>query len=265
MNELAGWLATALIGVSLGLIGGGGSVLTVPVLVYLFGVRPAVATGESLFIVGMTSLVGVMANLPKGLVDFRTALLFAPPAFAGAYASRRFLVPALPESLGKVGGWDLTRDRVLLLFFALLMLGAGIAMIRNGSSKIETPRQGHRALLPIFAEGLVVGLLTGMVGAGGGFLVIPALVLFGGLPMKRAVATSLLIIAAKSLIGFYGEIQAVGPPNWEFLGRVTTLAITGILVGSWLAKKISAERLKPVFGWFVLLMGGFMLARETIL
>src|SRR5690606_15214980 len=204
------------IGVVLGLIGGGGSILTVPVLVYLLSVNPVTATAYSLFVVGASSLVGALNNLKQKLVDFRTATVFAIPAFIAVYATRKYLVPAISDNIFTLWGFEVTRGIGIMLFFALIMIGASISMIRNnGKAEAEAAEVTYNYPL-IILEGAVVGVLTGIVGAGGGFLIIPALVLLAKLPMKKAVATSLLIIAVKSLIGFIGDVENLDI-DWAFL------------------------------------------------
>ncbi len=259
-----GYLASALIGVSLGLIGGGGSILTVPVLVYLFGVDPVLATAYSLFIVGTTSLVGTYPKYRDNMVNLHTALIFGIPSIAAVYATRAWLVPMIPNPVGTVGNLVLTKAILLMTLFAVLMVFASVSMIRSKkeeykASEPEVPQKFNYPM--ILLEGLVVGTLTGLVGAGGGFLIIPALVLFSGLPMKQAIGTSLLIIAVKSLFGFLGDLGHQ-EMDWPLLGSVTSLAIVGILIGNRLSRNIDGEKLKKAFGWFVLAMGIYILARE---
>lgn len=262
--ELLGYFASALIGVSLGLIGGGGSILTVPVLVYLFHLPPTQATAYSLFIVGSTALVGSFDYMRKGLVDFRTALWFAPPSLVGVYIVRRYVVPALPDVLFRAGSYEVTRDKGILLLFALLMLGTALSMIRSRKEPEQKTRPQNLNIPLIAIEGLVVGALTGLVGAGGGFLVIPALVLLAGLPMKQAIGTSLLIIAAKSLIGFVGDVQTSNSIDWSFILTLTSISVLGIFAGSFLNSKVSGSSLKPAFGFLVLAMGIYMIASEAL-
>lgn len=263
--EIIGYIASVLIGISLGLIGGGGSILTVPVLVYLFGVNPVLATAYSLFIVGATSLVGVFPKYKQGLVNLKTALIFGVPAIVAVYATRRMIVPAIPEELFTIADFVVTKSILLMLLFAVLMVFASYAMIK-GKKEDENGNEAEQTFnYPmILLEGTVVGILTGLVGAGGGFLIIPALVLFSKLPMKQAVGTSLLIIAAKSLIGFTGDIGHT-IIDWKLLLIVTALAIAGIFIGNRLSYKISGEKLKKGFGWFVLLMGIYIIVKEVFL
>jgi len=262
ISLIFGAIASLLIGLSLGLIGGGGSILTVPVLVYLFSVDPLQATAYSLFIVGATSAIGAYPKYKQGQVNLKTALIFGAPSILTVYATRKWILPAIPTELGQWGNFILTKSVLLMLLFALLMVAASFSMIRTQKSlgTIETKPQSFNYPL-ILVEGAVVGLLTGLVGAGGGFLIIPALVILTGLPMKQAVGTSLLIIAAKSLIGFTGDLteQKI---DWVLLGFVTAMAVGGIIVGNQLSKKIDGNKLKKGFGWFVLVMGIYILVKE---
>ena len=261
--DILGYSLSILIGVSLGLIGGGGSILTVPVLVYVMGVSPVLSTAYSLFIVGLTALVGSGNYARKRLLDYRTALLFGIPSILAVYGTRRFLVPLLPDPVFTLAGFAVSKDLFVMLLFAVLMVGASVSMIRRGKPESDDPQAEHprQNYALILVEGLVVGTLTGFVGAGGGFLIIPALVLFGGLPMKKAVGTSLLIIAAKSLLGFLGDI-GTQPIDWPFLLLFSAFAVAGIFIGFYLSHRISGARLRPAFGWFVLVMGIYILVRE---
>lgn len=262
--EIFGYLGALLIGLVLGLIGGGGSILTVPVLVYLLAVNPVTATAYSLFVVGVSALVGAFQNFKKGLVDFKTAIVFSIPAFIAVYITRRFIVPATPERLANIGDFVLTKDIAIMVFFAVIMLLAAFYMIRN---KKPEPEPGTKVLYNyplIVIEGFVIGILTGVVGAGGGFLIIPALVLLAKLPMKKAVATSLLIIAVKSLIGFVGDIETMSI-DWGFLLSFTLLSVFGIFAGVWLNRFIDNKKLKKSFGWFVFLMAIYILIKEFLM
>lgn len=264
---IVGYFASALIGVSLGLIGGGGSILTVPVLVYLFGVDPVLATAYSLFIVGSTSLVGTLPKYREDLVNLKTAVIFGIPSIVAVYATRAFLVPIIPDPVFAVGGFVVSKAMLMMGLFAVLMVFASISMIRDkkGATASDVPTAPQTFNYPmILLEGAVVGVLTGLVGAGGGFLIIPALVLFSKLPMKQAVGTSLLIIAAKSLFGFMGDLSHYHL-DWFLLGSVTALAIAGIFIGNRLSRNVDGNKLKKAFGWFVLVMGIYILVRELYL
>ncbi|MFD2513275.1 sulfite exporter TauE/SafE family protein [Pontibacter locisalis] len=278
--EVLGYIAAMLIGLSLGLIGGGGSILTVPVLVYLIGLSPVISTAYSLFIVGLTSLVGSYKFYQKGLVSLKTAVVFGLPSIVAVFLTRRYLVPAIPENLFTVGDLVVTKGVMLMLLFAGLMVFASISMIRKKKTPEEPvdenidkdpdvqhtdPAETHPKPKfnygGILAEGLVVGTLTGLVGAGGGFLIIPALVLFSKLDMKMAVGTSLLIIAVKSLFGFIGDIYNY-EIDWMFLGIFSLISIAGIFIGTFLSTRIHADKLKTSFGWFVLVMGIYIIIKE---
>ena len=261
IQQLLGYFGALLIGVVLGLIGGGGSILTVPILVYLMFINPVTATAYSLFIVGVSALVGAIRNIQKGLVDFKTAIVFAIPAFIAVYATRKYLVPAIPEELFTIDSFVMTKNIAIMLFFALIMLVASISMIRNKRNDSEEDMAVVYNFPLIIIEGFVVGVLTGVVGAGGGFLIIPALVLLAKLPMKKAVATSLLIIAIKSLIGFIGDVENL-EIEWMFLIKFTLISVLGIFLGIYLSKFIKGENLKKGFGWFVLVMGVYIIFKE---
>lgn len=261
MIEIFGYVGALLIGIVLGLIGGGGSILTVPIFVYLFAANPVTATAYSLFVVGVSALVGAFQNFKKKLVDFKTAFVFATPAFIAVYSTRKFIVPAIPDTLFHIGEFTITKNIGIMMFFALIMLLASFSMLRN---KREEPKEETSITYNyplIIVEGFVIGILTGLVGAGGGFLIIPALVLLAKLPMKKAVATSLLIIAIKSLIGFIGDVENLAI-DWNFLLVFTLLSVLGIFVGIWLNQFIQGKKLKKAFGWFVLFMAVYILAKE---
>ncbi|MEZ4857281.1 MAG: sulfite exporter TauE/SafE family protein [Flavobacteriaceae bacterium] len=262
VTQILGYFGALLIGIVLGLIGGGGSILTVPVLVYLFYINPVTATAYSLFVVGVSALVGALKNIQKKLIDFKTAFVFSIPAFIAVYITRKYLVPAIPTEIIQINDFILTKNIAIMLFFAIIMVIASLSMIRSKKEVSENTQEAVSYNYPfIILEGLVVGTLTGIVGAGGGFLIIPALVLFAKLPMKKAVATSLLIIAVKSLIGFIGDVENL-EINWNFLLFFTFISVIGIFIGVWLNKFIDGKKLKKGFGWFVLVMGCYILFNE---
>lgn len=265
--ELFGYGASILMGLVLGMIGGGGSILTVPLLVYLFAINPVTATAYSLFIVGLTALIGGISAARKGMVDFKTGFLFAAPSFLSVYLTRAFIIPALPENLFSVAGHQITKPLFMMIVFAILMVLASVSMIKKKKELSETsgnvPKSAATRYTLIAIEGLVVGAVTGFVGAGGGFLIIPALVVLVGLPMKIAVGTSLFIIAIKSLIGFIGDLQSQTQMDWTLLLQVSGLAMIGIIIGQQLTSKVPEAALKKGFGYFVLIMGSVILLDQV--
>lgn len=262
--ELYGYLASILIGVSLGLIGGGGSILTVPVLVYLFGTDPVLATAYSLFIVGATSAVGSVSFFKKGLVDIKKALLFGLPSVAAVFVTRSFLVPAIPDELFRIGTVTITKGALLMTLFAILMLLASYSMIRKKKAPVAVAAGVREfSVAGLMLKGIAIGVVTAFIGAGGGFLIIPVLVNLLHLDMKKAVGTSLFIIAINSLLGFVFSLSHI-QVQWPLVLTVAGIAIAGILLGSWLSTKIDGKKLKPAFGWFVLAMGVYILLRQIM-
>ncbi len=267
MIEVFGLSAMVLVGVVLGTIGAGGSILVVPILVYLFGVSPSIATGYSLLIVGATALVGAIAYIRRGQSDPRMALVFGLPAIAAVYLTRRFLFPAIPDPVFVAGEVVLGKDAAVMVLFASFAVVAAASMLRSsGDDEDGRARRRAGSAIPLLASlGFGVGILTGLVGAGGGFMILPVLVLLGGLPIKVAIGTDLIIIAAKSLLGFVGEMQAVEGIEYGFLSLITLLPLAGMSLGTYLNRRLSAPILKSAFGWFVLAMGCFIVVREVFL
>ena len=258
--EIAGYIASLFIGISLGLIGGGGSILTVPVLVYLFGLTPGLAISYSLFVVGSTSLVGSFNSYRKGFVDFKTALLFGISSVITVFIVRRFIIPLLPEQI-KLGNYSLQFSILTMVLFAVLMLLASMKMI-TAKPIMEVADPKDKSIFILLIYGIGIGLITGFLGAGGGFLLIPALVLFLKLPMKKAIGTSLLIIALNSSVGFIANTGHY-KIEWIFLLTISAIAIAGVLIGGLLSKKIQGNKLKKGFGWFVLIMGIYIIIKEV--
>jgi len=264
--HIIGYIIAVLIGISLGLIGGGGSILTVPVLVYLMGVDPVLATTYSLFIVGLTSLVGGTKAYAQKLVDFRSVSLFGIPSILTVFIARHFILPQIPQTLFTLGSLQVNKGSFLMMLFALLMLLAAISMMRNNDDDKTAVAavNSHDKTFSLLIPGLLIGLITGLLGAGGGFLIIPALVLFIKMPMKTAVGTSLLIIAINSIFGFVFSIGHF-TLNWTLLFSFTALAIAGVFIGSRLSARMDGNALKKWFGWFVLAMSCYILVKEFFL
>ena len=263
-----GFFLALLVGVSLGLIGSGGSILTVPILVYLLGVDPVSATGYSLFVVGISSLSGGIRNVFKQKLELKTILLFGLPSIFTVYFTRAIVVPAIPDIIFKAESFQLTKPVFLMILFAVVMVFASISMIRpckdceeNNFTKLSSY---HYSM--ILLVGALVGVVTGLVGAGGGFLLIPALIFFAKMPMKKAVGTSLFIIAINSAIGFIGFMGSTHSEiDWNLLIKFTTMSVVGIFIGIAISSKFSGEKLKASFGWFVLVMGFYIITKELIL
>ena len=260
--EIAGYIASLFIGLALGLIGGGGSILTIPILVYLFSITPTIAISYSLFIVGFTSLLGAYNSYRKGLVNFKTVLLFGSSSITTVFIARKFIIPIIPDVFFKLGSFEVTHSLFVMVVFAILMLVASIPMIRN--RKMVEKVQAKENPFKLVMYGVLIGLVTGFLGSGGGFLLIPALVMLMKLPIKEAIGTSLLIIALNSLIGFLGDFGR-HPIDWKFIVVVTAIAIAGIFIGGYFNQKVNGDKLKKGFGWFVLGMGIYIIIKEVLL
>lgn len=259
--EIFGYVSALIIGISLGLIGGGGSILAVPVLAYLFMVNEKVATAYSLFIVGLSALIGGIKQHFKGYVDWRTAFVFGLPAIIGVTLVRYYVVPALPDILFYVGEFEFTRRMGMFGLFAVLMIPAAFSMLRNREEKVNNKDVKYNYPL-ILLEGLVVGAITGFIGAGGGFLIIPALVILANVKMKVAVGTSLIIIAFKSLLGFFLGDALTMDIDWTFLLTFTVISLIGIFIGSYLGSFVNGNKLKKGFGYFIFIMAIFIFYME---
>ena len=266
MVHILGYICAVVIGIAMGLIGGGGTILTVPVLVYIFGVDTRMASGYSMFIVGVSSLVGSITYLKNKLVDMRITAMFGIPALIMVFVSRLVILKALPETLISSGGYTLTKDTALMVLFALLMVTASYIML----AKKDYVKPDHvdenllHQAIELGTIGGIIGLLGGLLGAGGGFLIVPALVSFSGLPVKKAIGTSLLIISVNLSLGFISVLIGKEPIQWAFMLTFAGLAILGIMLGSYFSNFIPGRKLKPAFGVFILLMGIYILGKELI-
>ena len=262
MLQYFGYIGALFIGLILGMTGGGGSILTVPILVYLMNFNPVTATAYSLFIVGTTSAFGTIQNFRKGIVEIKTALLFAIPSLIAVFLTRKFIVPAIPDILFQSGQFSITKEIFLMVVFAIVMFSASLSMLKK-KTEMETAAQNPNVIATIIKI-ILVGVLIGLVGAGGGFLIIPALVFMAKLPMRKAIGTSLMIIAINSLIGFTGDMsnRAI---DWNFLLAFTAIAVIGIFIGIYLSKFVNENQLRKGFGWFVLVMALFIFIKELFL
>lgn len=257
--EYLGYFISIIIGLSLGLIGGGGSILAVPILVYLFHINPEQATSYSLFIVGITAMVGSYSHYKLGNLKIKAALVFALPSVLSLLFVRDVILPRIPSIVFTVNSFEVSKNLMIMIVFAFLMIAASISMIRRSTPKEIVIRDGS---IRIAAIGLLVGFITGFLGAGGGFLIIPALLFFANLPMKQAIGTSLLIIFINSLIGFAGDVLKGNEIHYELLLTISAIALIGMFIGTYLSKKIDGAKLKPAFGWFVLVMGIYIIIKE---
>lgn len=262
MAEFLGYIGALFIGVVLGITGGGGSILTVPILVYILNYNPIIATAYSLFIVGTTSGFGTIQNFKNGLVIPKTAFLFAIPSVIGVYLTRKFIVPQIPDVVFYFGSLQLSKETFLMVLFAVVMFMAAYAMLKT-QKEPDLVDYKINSLVMVMIKLFFVGILIGLIGAGGGFLIIPALLKFAKLPMKKAIGTSLLIITINSLIGFTGDIQNTDM-DWLFLLSFTTVSVIGIFIGLYIQKYINEKHLKKIFGIFVLIMSIFILYKEVL-
>lgn len=261
--EIFGYFFGLIMGITLGLIGAGGSTLTVPIMVYLFGLDTVLATTYSLFIVGFTSLIGSYKHHRLGNISWKFVILFGIPSILAVILSRTYLIHLIPTEIINTSSFSLTKNTLLLVVFACMMLFASISMIKNNRNETEvTDVIINRS--QIILAGLVVGFITGIVGVGGGFLIIPVLTNWAKLPIKKAVATSLIIITINSLIGFGVDHDGLKRVDWIHMSIFSLIAIVGIMIGIKLSTKIPGEKLKPIFGWFILIMGISIILSEVL-
>ncbi len=263
LNLFVGYFLAVIVGITLGLMGSGGAILTIPILVYVMAITPVTATAYSLFIVGTTSMIGSVKNILDKNIDYQKVLIFGVPSIVSVFLTRLFLVPAIPENMTTFGNFIVTKSLALIVLFAILMIAAAFTMLQPQKENTEliAVRFNYSTLGLL---GLSIGIIAGLVGAGGGFLMVPSLIILTKTPVKSAIATSLFIVAIQSLIGFAGDLQSGQIMDWKLLVKFVTAAVIGIFIGLSLAKKIDSTQLKRSFGWFILAMGIYIILKELL-
>ncbi|MEZ4990868.1 MAG: sulfite exporter TauE/SafE family protein [Saprospiraceae bacterium] len=259
---MLGYIGLFCVGLILGLIGGGGSLMAIPILLYLFSVEIVQATAYSLFIVGVTSLIGTIQRHREALVDLRVGLIFGLPSIFAKFMARKYILSSVPDVLFSTGSIVFTKRLFILGLFTVLVILASSAMIRNRSRNTDYGYEGKGGSIWLGLLGAAIGLITGISGLGGGFIIVPTLLFFARIPIKKAIGTSLFIISISSLIGFTGDLSHMNV-SWPFLSEITGIAVLGIFTGNLLSSRLSNLQLKKMFGWFVLIMGIAILIKET--
>ena len=251
MLQLAGYCLSVLIGFSLGLIGGGGAILAIPVLVFFFDIDPEAATTYSLFIVGITAVSGSINHYRIRNIDYITVFLFGIPSVIMLFVMRRYLLKQIPSIIYQQGSLVISKSLFIMIVFSIVMLIAGLLMIKK---KSYAPSEERLNLSRLVTVGCITGAITGFIGIGGGFIIVPSLVLFAGLPMKKAIGTSLTIIAVNCMVGILSDLNDAASLDYFFLVSFSAFAIAGILLGTWMIKFIPDKKLKPILGWVILAM-----------
>lgn len=264
VSQIIGYILAVFVGITLGMLGSGGSILSVPILVYVMGIEPTLATAYSLFVIGTTSLVGGIHKAKQKLVDFNKVVLFGIPAVISVFITRKFIVPRIPNVIFTTENFTLSKSILIMVVFAFVMIFASVRMIKPLKERIISDGEKLN-YYKIATMGILIGLVSGFVGAGGGFLIVPTLLFFAKTPMKMAVGTSLFIVSLQSLIGFTGDIMGNQIIDWELLQMFTLASIVGIFIGNFISKKVEEEKLKTGFGWFVLTMGIYIIIKEIFL
>lgn len=264
ISQSIGFILAVFVGMTLGVLGSGGSILSVPILVYVMGIEPTLATAYSLFIIGTTSLVGGIHKAKLKLVDFRKVILFGIPTVISVFITRKIIVPKIPDIIFTIHDFTLHKSELIMVVFAIVMILASVQMIKP-SKKLTLDSEEKLNYFFVAIYGTFIGFISGFVGAGGGFLIIPTLLFLAKTPMKTAVGTSLFIVATQSLIGFSGDIHGNQIIDWKLLSIFTTCSMFGIFIGGMISNKIESERLKISFGWFVLSMGIYIITKELFL
>ena len=261
--ELIGFFGAFLTGVVIGLFGGGGSILAVPIFVYLFKLNPVIATSYSMFVVGSSAAIGTLINLKKKLIEYKTAAIFTLPALISVFLTRRFLIPNIPDVLLSFESFDMTKEMGLMLFFSSIIMLSSVLVMKKSTTEITVITASEKSYVLLIFIGFGIGVLTGLVGAGGGFIIVPALVLFARLAIKQAVATSLMIITVNSLIGFCSDLSIL-KIEWNFLLLFTVLSILGIFVGTYISSYVRESTLKINFARFMIVMASVIIFKELL-
>jgi len=265
ISIIIGYIGAFLVGFVLGLLGGGGAMLSIPVLVYLFHIQPITATGYSLFLVGVAASLGAVQNVRKKMIDYSSALYYGIPSVLSVYLMRRFIIHRLPDTLFSIGNYEVGRDNFILVIFAMVMFAAAYKMIFSAEVEEHTgiPTTADRARLVLYA--ILVGIFSGFVGAGGGFLITPVLIYQARLSVKKAIGTSLVLVAVNAFIGFIGDLGATSNMDWKFLLTFSAFSIAGVIIGSRVGEKVHNKHLKQYFGWFIVAIAIWIIIRETLL
>jgi len=255
------YAASVAIGLCLGVIGAGGSILTIPVLVYLLKTDPLVSTIYSMFIVGACSFVGTVLSAVKNCIDFKAAVWFGIPSVIGVFAARKLIFPLLPEKFFCIGSLTVSKDVFIMVVLAGVMLFVSLRMLKNNSAQVRHDKALHLPTSFFVLQGVITGIVTGLLGVGGGFLIVPALLLWARLSIKIAIGTALLIITINSAMGFASGYSSIAT-DWALLLKYATGAIVGILAGTRLADKLPADNLKKILAWFIIITSVYVLYRQ---
>lgn len=264
MKELETFIASLGIGLSLGLIGAGGSILTIPVFVYILKKDPVSSSVYSMFVVGISSMAGSIQSIFNKLVNFRAVLAFGIPSVLGVFIARKTIFPVIPDELFSIGSFTLSKSMLFMLCLSLLMLLAARRMLKPSIKDRQVENEDRHVTLPLLLRGLLVGMVTGLLGIGGGFLIVPALYLLVNLPVKKAIGTALLIITINSLFGFLNSYESA-QIEWLLLVKFSLGAVLGIIIGTRLSRKIPGKYLKKTFGWVILGMSFYIVYKQFFL
>ena len=264
MKELETFIASLGIGLSLGLIGAGGSILTIPVFVYILKKDPVSSSVYSMFVVGISSMAGSIQSIFNKLVDFKAVVTFGIPSVLGVFIARKTIFPVIPDELFSVGSFTLSKSMLLMLCLSSLMFLAARRMLKPAEKRDAIELRDAQVTLALLLRGLVVAMVTGLLGIGGGFLIVPALYLLVNLPVKKAIGTALLIIAINSLFGFLNSYTSM-EIDWLLLIKFSMGAVVGIIIGTKLSRKIPVNYLKKTFGWVILSMSFYIVYKQFFL